>query len=129
MPKQWKHQRFHYNAYGNEKRKYPTEYDAVIACKELNKDRFCTHEQFVHPYICKMCQHWHVGRSSQAHKDTTLYYELGDRAYYNLASENSRSGIKRITSIMGRFKFLDINYGNRRFQEIRMKSSAGSARF
>jgi hypothetical protein len=111
MKQPWKRQRFHYNAYGEPKRNYNTEFDAIIACKELNKNRFCTDEQFVHPYQCRLCKQWHVGRHSQAHKDTTLYYEIGDRAYYNLVVENSKEPDKRIAGVLTRFKFIDVFYG------------------
>lgn len=123
----WIRQRFHYNWNGNPKIVYSSYDNALAAAKDVNRKRLYTDEKLAEPYICKLCGKWHIGRSKQAHKDTTLWHEIGDRAYYNLISENNRSPAMRMFSIFTRFKFLDVNYGNKRFQLLRLKTRAETA--
>jgi hypothetical protein len=105
----WKKQRFHYNGFGVPKRKYTRE-EAARAVREINAGK-PFHTELVESYKCKGCKDWHVGRSSHAHKNTTLWYEIGNRAYYNLVSENTGSRVKRQVRIRNRFRFKGALYG------------------
>src|SRR5262245_58853241 len=97
----WRRQRFHYNGWGHPKRCYDHE-GALQVAKEINAKK-SFHTELVEAYQCKGCNRWHVGRSSHAHKKTTLWYELGNRAYYNITAENIGSHKKRIVRIRNRF--------------------------
>lgn len=110
----WKTQRFHYNAFGQAKVRYKSEEDAILHAKIVNAKKRFGEDELVAPYICKLCNGWHlgrIGRSSRAVKDTSLWYEIGDRAYYNLVSENSRPIKFRLMRIRNRFRFLGPEYG------------------
>jgi hypothetical protein len=105
----WKKQRYHYNGFGQAKRRY-TQSEAALAVREINAGK-AFHTDLVESYKCKNCKSWHVGRSSHAHKNTTLWYEIGNRAYYNLVSENTNSRVRRQVRIRNRFRFLGELYG------------------
>lgn len=102
----WKFQRFHFTSRGKEKVKYRSREDALLAAKYINQNKTFGVDELVEPYECKMCQHWHVGRSSRAKKDSALWYEIGDRAYYNLVVENTRPDSMRKFRISSRFRFM-----------------------
>lgn len=112
----WKNQRYHYNNNGREKVKYTSREDALLAAKHVNEKKIFGVDELVEPYECKLCQNWHVGRSSKAKKDTSLWIEIGDRAYYNLIVENTRSDSMRRFRIAVRFRFLGWPYNQNRFR-------------
>lgn len=111
MNKTWRRQRFHFTNSGYPKVKYKSLEDATLVAKEINQKKVFGVDELVEPYVCKMCNNWHIGRSSKAKKDSTLWHEIGDRAYYNLAAENARSEQIRIMRIRNRFRFLGPEYG------------------
>lgn len=110
-PKHWKRLRFHYTSTGYPKIKYSSKENANLAARAVNEKKRFGEDQLVSSYVCKICQFWHVGRSSQAKKDTSLWQEIGDRAYYNLCAENTGSLQKRTMRIRNRFRFLGPEYG------------------
>jgi len=123
----WRRQRYHYNWSGAPKIIYSSYETALLASKDVNAKRLYTDEKLAEPYICRLCNKWHIGRSKQAHKDTTLWHEIGDRVYYNLIAENTKLPSSRMCAIFSRFKFLDVNYGNKRLQLLRLRSWSASS--
>lgn len=66
----------------------------------------------VEPYVCRVCNKWHVGNSVRARRyaDRTLWKEIGDRAYYNLLAENTKTSSTRIRRIGDRCRRMVESY-------------------
>lgn len=57
----------------------------------------------VDAYECGHCGAWHVGTQKKEYRGVpTLYWELGDRAWFNLKAENSGSGERRLQAVIRR---------------------------
>jgi hypothetical protein len=50
---------------------HPTKIGAIIHIKKMKGRNFIFHE--IHPYKCKFCGLWHVGRSKE------IYYDIFDK--------------------------------------------------